>query len=181
MPRDRNSSSNPVIAPKRAAGGARPRTWPCPSLPAERTRACGSHLPIFTVPSLRRRFEGDQDDQLITTDVALLQSRPLESEYPIVHSDAMWLTVGGGASWRTRLPWGCRRNHGGPLRSSPEAAKSPTPRTRSNSQLPAAEVDQNQELISRQRGRLKLVYLGIGNIETRAEAACEPALWAGTR
>ncbi|WP_413464423.1 IS256 family transposase [Dietzia sp. PP-33] len=96
VPRDRNSSFEPVIVPKRARRLGKVEDMIL-SLYARgmTTRDIGSHLEEIYGSKVSAATISRVTD-VVTDEIALWQSRPLETVYPIVYIDAIWLKIRDG-------------------------------------------------------------------------------------
>jgi putative transposase len=96
VPRDRNSSFEPVIVPKRARRLGKVEDMIL-SLYARgmSTRDIGSHLDEIYGTKVSAATISRVTD-VIADEVAQWQNRPLESVYPIVYIDAIWLKIRDG-------------------------------------------------------------------------------------
>ena len=96
VPRDRNSSFEPVIVPKRARRLGKVEDMIL-SLYARgmTTRDIGSHLEEIYGSTVSAATISRVTD-VVTDEIALWQSRPLETVYPIVYIDAIWLKIRDG-------------------------------------------------------------------------------------
>ena len=96
VPRDRNSSFEPVIVPKRARRLGKVEDIIL-SLYARgmSTRDIGSHLDEIYGTKVSAATISRVTD-VIADEVAQWQNRPLESVYPIVYIDAIWLKIRDG-------------------------------------------------------------------------------------
>lgn len=96
VPRDRNSSFEPVIVPKRARRLGKVEDMIL-SLYARgmTTRDIGSHIEEIYGSKVSAATISRVTD-VVTDEIALWQSRPLETVYPIVYIDAIWLKIRDG-------------------------------------------------------------------------------------
>ncbi|MGP9581702.1 IS256 family transposase [Brachybacterium sp. AOP35-5H-19] len=96
VPRDRNGSFEPVIVPKRTRRLGRVEDMVL-SLYARgmTTRDIGSHLEEIYGSKVSAATISRVTD-VVTDEVAQWQSRPLETVYPIVYIDAIWLKIRDG-------------------------------------------------------------------------------------
>ena len=96
VPRDRNSSFEPVIVPKRARRLGKVEDMIL-SLYARgmTTRDIGSHLEEIYGSTVSAATISRVTD-VVTDEIALWQSRPLETVYPLVYIDAIWLKIRDG-------------------------------------------------------------------------------------
>ncbi|GAA4763821.1 IS256 family transposase [Citricoccus nitrophenolicus] len=96
VPRDRNGSFEPVIVPKRARRLGKVEDMIL-SLYARgmTTRDIGSHLEEIYGSKVSAATISRVTD-VVADEVAQWQSRPLESVYPIVYIDAIWLKIRDG-------------------------------------------------------------------------------------
>ncbi|GAA1665437.1 IS256 family transposase [Citricoccus zhacaiensis] len=96
VPRDRNGSFEPVIVPKRARRLGKVEDMIL-SLYARgmTTRDIGSHLQEIYGSKVSAATISRVTD-VVADEVAQWQSRPLESVYPIVYIDAIWLKIRDG-------------------------------------------------------------------------------------
>ncbi|WP_341230992.1 IS256 family transposase [Nocardioides salarius] len=96
VPRDRNSSFEPVIVPKRARRLGKVEDMIL-SLYARgmTTRDIGSHMEEIYGSTVSAATISRVTD-VVADEIALWQSRPLETVYPIVYIDAIWLKIRDG-------------------------------------------------------------------------------------
>ena len=96
VPRDRNGSFEPVIVPKRARRLGKVEDMIL-SLYARgmTTRDIGSHLEEIYGSKVSAATISRVTD-VVADEIALWQSRPLETVYPIVYIDAIWLKIRDG-------------------------------------------------------------------------------------
>lgn len=96
VPRDRNSSFEPVIVPKRARRLGKVEDMIL-SLYARgmTTRDIGSHLEEIYGAKVSAATISRVTD-VITDEITQWQNRPLEAVYPIVYIDAIWLKIRDG-------------------------------------------------------------------------------------
>lgn len=96
VPRDRNGSFEPVIVPKRARRLGKVEDMIL-SLYARgmTTRDIGSHMEEIYGSTVSAATISRVTD-VVTDEIALWQSRPLDTVYPIVYIDAIWLKIRDG-------------------------------------------------------------------------------------
>ncbi|MBB1034789.1 IS256 family transposase [Dietzia sp. CQ4] len=96
VPRDRNSSFEPVIVPKRARRVGKVEDMIL-SLYARgmTTRDISSHMEEIYGSTVSAATISRVTD-VVADEIALWQSRPLETVYPIVYIDAIWLKIRDG-------------------------------------------------------------------------------------
>lgn len=105
VPRDRNSSFEPVIVPKRARRLGKVEDMIL-SLYARgmTTRDIGSHLEEIYDSKVSAATISRVTD-VVTDEISLWQSRPLETVYPIVYIDAIWLKIRDGGVVANKACW----------------------------------------------------------------------------